>query len=250
MSEREPADTQKAQVVQAATPATAGYMVDVGNSLTRAASGAWMLTFTDLVALMLTFFVLLFSMSTVEQYKWQNLVRSLAGQLDSIQAHDKVKPAIAFQIAQDLPQPGTDLNYLAPVIEQQLVAEPALAGGTVRLQAAQLVVSWPAGAFFDSESGVLASRADAAVYALSRLLQTLENRIEIHGHKQGAAADGQEWDVPLARAAALADAVRERGYRSAIIARGYGSPLQNGTLGNAAKDRLDIVVLGESAGGA
>jgi chemotaxis protein MotB len=246
MSER---DNDSVQTAPAATPVAAGYLGDVGNSLARAVSGAWMVTFTDLVALMLTFFVLLFSMSVVEQYKWQNLVRSLAGQLDSIQAHDKVKPAVAFQIAQDLPQPGTDLNYLAPVIEQQLAAEPALARGAVRLQAGQVVLSLPAGTFFDTGSRALAPRANAAVYALSRLLQTLGNRVEIHGHEPGGATDGPAWDLSLARAAALADAVRERGYRSAIVARGYGSLRQDEASDGAGKDRLNIVVLGESAGG-
>lgn len=246
MSDR---DNENAQTAPAVKPVATGYLSDVGNSLARTVSGAWMVTFTDLVALMLTFFVLLFSMSAVEQFKWQNLVRSLAGQLDSIQAHDQVKPAIAFQIAQDRPQPGTDLNYLAPVIEQQLAAEPALARGEVRLQAGQVVLSLPAGVFFDAESGVLASGAGAAVYALSRLLQTLGNRIEIHGHEPGAAADGPSWNLSLARAVALADAMRETGYRNAIVSRGYGSLGQGAASDGTAKARLDIVVLGEAAGG-
>jgi len=41
-------------------------------------SQAWLVTFTDLVALMLTFFVMLFAMSKVEQRKWQNLTDALA----------------------------------------------------------------------------------------------------------------------------------------------------------------------------
>src|SRR3546814_6521258 len=39
---------------------------------------AWLLTFTALTALILTFFVLLFSMSTLEKPNWQSLVTSLA----------------------------------------------------------------------------------------------------------------------------------------------------------------------------
>lgn len=38
--------------------------------------GAWMLTFTDLVSLMLTFFVMLFSMSTVQIDKWDAITDS------------------------------------------------------------------------------------------------------------------------------------------------------------------------------
>jgi chemotaxis protein MotB len=40
---------------------------------------AWMNTYGDMVTLVLTFFVLLFSFSTVDAEKWQQLVNSLAG---------------------------------------------------------------------------------------------------------------------------------------------------------------------------
>ena len=55
-------------------------------------SNAWMVTFADLTALMLTFFVLLFSMSKVETSHWEAIVDSLkhelnpskSGQADSV----------------------------------------------------------------------------------------------------------------------------------------------------------------------
>ncbi|HZJ58023.1 MAG TPA: OmpA family protein [Clostridia bacterium] len=40
----------------------------------------WLLTYGDLVTLLLTFFVMLFSFSTIDAQKWQSLVSSLAGQ--------------------------------------------------------------------------------------------------------------------------------------------------------------------------
>ena len=43
---------------------------------------SWMLTFTDLVSLLLTFFVLLFSMSTLEIEKWEAITASLSRSLD------------------------------------------------------------------------------------------------------------------------------------------------------------------------
>ena len=41
--------------------------------------GSWLDTYADMVTLLLTFFVLLFSMSTVEQSKWEALVESFTG---------------------------------------------------------------------------------------------------------------------------------------------------------------------------
>ena len=42
---------------------------------------SWMLIFTDLVSLMLTFFVLLFSMSVVKVDAWNNVVSALSQSL-------------------------------------------------------------------------------------------------------------------------------------------------------------------------
>ena len=43
----------------------------------------WLTTFTDLTALMLTFFVLQFSMSKIDQVQWQNLADAFQQKLDT-----------------------------------------------------------------------------------------------------------------------------------------------------------------------
>ena len=44
----------------------------------RGPSKAWMITFTDLVSLMLTFFVMLFAMSNVKIDKWESMIDVLS----------------------------------------------------------------------------------------------------------------------------------------------------------------------------
>lgn len=229
-----------------ATPARSSYLSDVGAALRRSFTDAWMVTFTDLVALMLTFFVLMFSMSTVEAYKWQNLVRSLAGDLDSIQARNESKPAVEFQIEQEVPPPATDLDYLTPVIEQQLASEPDLSAGVVWRTAGRTVISFPAEALFDGAGASIAPRARSIVYAMGRLTQTLDNLVEVHGHVAPAkpgAGEAAGWRRSLARARALAEGMAQAGYRERIVARGYGASRQVGAGGVAPfAERLDIVI--------
>src|SRR3546814_1706569 len=75
----------------AAAPAAAGGWERIGDSLlvyrgrSEDNAQAWLLIFTDLTALMLTFFVLLFSMSSIQESDWQNLVDSLSTKLDGVQ---------------------------------------------------------------------------------------------------------------------------------------------------------------------
>ena len=237
---------------EAAVPLRPSYLSDVRTGFRRSLGDAWMVTFADLVALMLTFFVLLFSMSTVESYKWQNLVRSLAGDMDSIQTREGAKPAVEFQIDQDVPPPGTDLDYLTSVIEQLLASEPALSSVVVWRAAERTVLSLPTGALFEGDRGTVAARARPTVYAIGRLLQTLDNLIEVHGHA-APAGDGDSpalgWAASLARAAALADGLAAVGYRKNIVARGYaasrrgefGPPLGSADATEFA-DRIDVVI--------
>lgn len=238
-------------------PRPTSYLADVGQSLRGAVSNAWMVTFTDLVALMLTFFVLLFSMSVVERYKWQNLVRSLAGNMDSLQSREGPKPALEFQIDQMQPPPGTDLDYLTPVIEQQLAAEPALAAGLVWRKEGKTMITLPAERLFEPDGREISPRARTMVYTLSRLLQTLDNRIEVHGHGARRGGPGGEvgaWDVSLARAAALAEALTATGYKGKIAVRGYAATRQGeadlpvrGREAAPYAERIDIVILNDAS---
>ena len=45
---------------------------------------SWMNTYSDLVTLLMTFFVLLFSMSSVDAEKWELLVDALAGDKNQV----------------------------------------------------------------------------------------------------------------------------------------------------------------------
>ena len=44
----------------------------------KAGGASWMDTYGDMVTLLLCFFVLLYSMSTVDQEKWEEVVRSFS----------------------------------------------------------------------------------------------------------------------------------------------------------------------------
>src|SRR3546814_12509947 len=75
---------------------------------------------------MLTFFVLLFSMSTIEKPNWQSLVNSLATRLDRLQ-----EVTVALPQSEKAAKPveratGLDLDYLAAVLQQPLRSAPHL----------------------------------------------------------------------------------------------------------------------------
>ncbi len=220
------------------------------------ASQAWMITFTDLVALMLAFFVLLFAMSQVEQKKWQGLVDSLSADLNGLKSVEHVKPALDYHPEDEAVVPGADLDYLAPVLRQQIAAHALLARGTIRRLPDRLVVSLPADLLFQANATTLASGAAGgardAGFALGGLLRHLNNRIEVVArvrHSDRAQGRRSDWQLALARAALFTNMLTRAGYRGPIIARGTvesraerRAPASGAEPDWVLGDRLDIVI--------
>ncbi len=75
---------------------------DVVVEETKSDPNTWMVIFADLLALLLTFFVLMFSMSSVQVAEWQAIVTSLSENLNPerarVQDYDwnKVDEALVF----------------------------------------------------------------------------------------------------------------------------------------------------------
>ncbi|MEO3429451.1 flagellar motor protein MotB [Pelagibius sp. CAU 1746] len=189
-------------------------------------SQAWLLTFTDLAALMLTFFVLLFSMSTIKEESWQNLVDALAPRLPSLQEVTVALPT-ADKTADEVERvPGTDLDYLAAVLKEQMEANDALVGARVSREAESLVISMPGDLLFPPGAIELGDGGEKAVFALSGVLRNLRNVVEVAGHadpSQPQSLYPSNWELSLARAAAVSGRLTELGYQGSIVVRGYGA---------------------------
>ena len=189
-------------------------------------SQAWLLTFTDLSALMLTFFVLLFSMSTIKEEDWQNLIDALSPRMASLQEVTVALPTTDKAADEVERVPGTDLDYLAAVLQEQMAANNVLAGARVRREAASLVVSVPGDLLFAPGAIELGEAGEKAVFALTGVLRNLRNVIEIAGHADPTQPHGaypSNWELSLARAAVVSGQFSALGYAGSIVVRGYGN---------------------------
>ncbi|WP_119459773.1 OmpA/MotB family protein [Rhodospirillaceae bacterium SYSU D60014] len=218
----------------------------------RRRSGVWLITFTDLVALMLAFFVMLFSMSTLDEAKW----RQFAGipSPDRIEAeHGPPRAAAARNIALAEIDHGRDLDYLATLLTGQLAAEPRLADAILRRHDDRIVISLPDGLLFKPNGATPIDQADAPLFALGGILRNLPNRIEIEGHTDPNPPDrrryASNWELSLLRAQAVSAALQRAGYSRPMTVRGYGasrfellSPRLEELRRNVLARRVDIVI--------
>ena len=186
---------------------------------------AWLLTFTDLTALLLTFFVLLYSMSTINDDDWQNLVDALSPRLSGLQEVTVAMPS-ADEDAEEVERiPGTDLNYLFSLLREQMTEDPILAKASVVHADERITLALPGDLLFASGSTDLGEAARGSVFALGAVLRNLRNAIEIAGYAdplQPRRTYATNWELSLARATVLSAMLGEGGYEGEVLVRGYG----------------------------
>ncbi|MGF1612239.1 MAG: flagellar motor protein MotB [Kiloniellales bacterium] len=216
-------------------------------------SQAWLLTFADLTALLITFFVMLFAMSQVEQRKWQNLVNALANRLDLVREVEVAIPRQTLNIDSIQALPGSNLDYLNALLEHHLAAEPQLGEAMLQRRSDRLVISLPGPLLFPSGVADLDPEGARVVSALSALLSNLSNRIEVTGSADPVRPISTfvtNWELSLVRAARVASLLTEAGYQRPIILRGLGdsrfaklAPELSLEQREALARRVDIAVL-------
>lgn len=212
----------------------------------------WMITFSDLVSLLLAFFVLLFSMYSVKFDRWQSTVTSLTEALNPRRA-DAVAPfPSAFNIGKVSQNRVIDLDYLATLLQQSLKEDALLSDGQVMRRDDRLIVALPGDLLFDPGRAVLSRKAREAIFSLGGIVRSLENQIGVNGHSDpvplNSADYASNWELSLARAAAVANTLRRSGYEKEIVAYGFADsrydelPPMNETKRHALARRVDIVV--------
>lgn len=177
----------------------------------------WLVTLADLIALLLTFFVLIFSMSSLDSHKWEAVADGFAaGSLAPVPAN-ATRPRAESNIELTRAELGTDLGYLDSVLRDHLSGDPLLAGSVVGRAPDALVVSLPAHLLFTSGSDVLTADARPALFRLGGLLANVRNEVAIVGHTDpepiASARFPSNWELSLSRAFSVGEALRQAGYR-------------------------------------
>ncbi len=176
----------------------------------------WAMTFADLLALLLTFFVMLYTMSSLQGEKWGMVAESL---------HQRLNPArqVSVRLLQSegghgasAPLRALDIGYVDALLQEKLSRHPDLVGSHVVRAGNRVSVGLP----LASMSLPPGEQDRRMARALTEALSQVGNRLEVHGYSDAAA--GEAWSAGLARAMIFADA---------LAAAGLGRPIA--TLGHA-----------------
>jgi len=217
---------------------------------------SWMITFADLLSLLLTFFVLIFSMSTVEFESWKAVVTTMSDEFNVQRPKLDIKPHVSQNTLKASDGPGLNLNYLQVLLERALGGQETMAGVRVHREADRVLVSIPASTLFEHKDAQLAIGALKPLKQLAGILVQIRNKIRIAGHTDASGSGNlkfkSNWELSLTRARIVAGILTDFGYRDSIAVLGYADT-QLGELDRISVDaeslglaeRIDIVIMAE-----
>ncbi|HPD82390.1 MAG: OmpA family protein [Alphaproteobacteria bacterium] len=188
----------------------------------------WLVSFTDVMALMLTFFVLLFAMSNPEPEHWEYVQENIQKNFNNFEGQQLDRgPEDSINVQRINFTQALDLNYLRALMENLVVQHPELKNVRLINGDRSLIVSLPQNLLFDPGKAEIKENANKALYILSGTLARMKNRIEVEGHTDprpiNRAEFSSNWDLSLTRAANVAAVLENVGYSRPITVRGQAS---------------------------
>lgn len=215
---------------------------------------AWMLTFADVLALLLTFFVMMYAMNDIRDDEWQGLVAAMAGRFNPANPPSDFRVQSGVSDTSVHERGGMDLGYLETLIQSQLSGPETAGAYKVSEQPDGLHIELPEVVLIQQGQLVLTPAAYAAARQLGQVLRTVGNDVSVSGDaSRGAegALYASPWEVSLAAAMMVTDTIKEAGYDRKILALGHGdaylennagAKTETGTGKGLSWGRVDVVV--------
>jgi len=184
----------------------------------------WLVSFADLIALLLAFFVLLYAMQRVEHGSWDALIQSLSRTLRPTVKIDEPEPSADRNVQNLALQRAIDLSYLEVLLRGRKSKESELSGIILRRRGDQLFIMVPSDLLFEPGRATPVESAQGRLSALASVLSNISNRVEIFGHTDPEPISGgpfrSNWELSIARAVAVADQLHKAGYLRPVAAYG------------------------------
>jgi chemotaxis protein MotB len=215
----------------------------------------WLITYADLITLLLIFFIILYSMSKINEQKFTSFSQSMAivfgqpGRSGVLDGGRSVMPDPEKTYKQKQNMTNTREQI------RRMIASMGLEGKiTVKEEERGLVISVKDTVFFRAGSADLGDRAREIITTVSSLLASLPNSIRIEGHTDNIPIHTfkfySNWELSTARATNVLHCMveQEKIPPQRLSAAGYGEfkPISSNDTegGRAANRRVDIVVMG------
>lgn len=219
---------------------------------------AWMATFSDMMTLLLTFFILLYSMSSIDAQKFKEITQSLQSVLSGEASSSIIEmegpndelpldnPSYE-QEEDDLdPQISESTLEMYSQVKEYVTTEGLQAEVTVSLNKSGVFVNIREAILFDTGEAIIKETGKELLSNLEGLFLTFDNEIVVEGHTDNIPHNSRlfetNWELSTGRALAVVRYLSEDktipGARLSAIGYGEYRPIApNDTDANRAQNR-------------
>lgn len=225
----------------------------------HSSSERWLLTYADMITLLLALFIVMYAMSEISVKKMDELSKSLSTAFHSGGGNDMALPPASKDMLNGggalLPEQQRMME-LQEQLEQEVMAKhgaEAAANVTTSLTQRGLVVSLSNSAFFAAGEAELRGEAESVLKTVAGFLKASGRHIMVEGHTDNTpirtSRYPSNWELSTARATTVVRWLIERHnfQPRRLSAAGYGEyypMVPNNTPDNQAKNRrVDLVIL-------
>jgi len=185
--------------------------------------------------------------------RWEAMTDALSRTLSPNEGAAPATATAKFNVATVVRKAAINLDYLAGVLQETVAADQLLSHSRIVRLEDHLVIALPGDLLFQPGKAELSARARDALFSLGGVLRNLGNQIGVNGHTDPVppvdSVYPSNWELSLARAMSVAEALRHAGYTEDIVSYGFADsrfaelpdlPLdQRRALGR----RVDIVIM-------
>jgi chemotaxis protein MotB len=224
---------------------------------------AWMVTYGDMVTLLLVFFVFLLTAAKIEGYELQLILSAFRGSFGMYQGGLTLAKGVLAELGQQLENlPSKEKgSKLAKSLERAVSTfEPEIKRRFVKIEEDErgIVISLVADAFFESGSAELTPEGEEIIGKMGRFLsdrEFRENEIRVEGHTDNIQPGGDvkkkfdsNWELSAARSITVVKRLVDEGVRGGQLqAVGYGEfqPIESNDIeeGRAYNRRIEIIIM-------
>ena len=223
-------------------------------------SERWLLTYSDLITLLMVFFVVLYSASNINQKKYEQLANSMSsaftggtgiggagiGQGEGNSSSEgELKPLVQTE--------EEKLQGIGGQVDDMIKTLGLEDSVSTSIEERGLVLSFNDSIFFDSAKADIKENMKSKLVALSEILNKIDNYVRVEGHTDNLPIKNEfyssNWQLSSIRASNVVEFLIEHGSISPdrLSAVGYGEyrPISDNNTedGRAKNRRVDILIL-------
>jgi len=220
----------------------------------------WMVTYSDVISLLVTFFVMLLTFSTADREKFDKVAGSLKGALGATMPEVSRLPVSGMMTERlllagrsspsgsDFPPETELLLWAATNINLRLKNEKFGIALTMHLLSRGVMLRIPANAIFIGNSALLSPSGEDYLSKIALAVRALSNDIEVMsyaGRELKSSGEGSAWDLTHKRSARVAEFFQKRWgiAPQRLVVGGMGCSRPLGRNPSSRDDRLEITVL-------